>query len=232
MPSPSSSPTTSAPDARIVFTILSKVSRAAAALGAPVAGSQVELVAAVEDVQGHHPQAHRARLALVQRRGRSRRERRAGQKPDGEEPQTPPDDSMPRDRRGTVSRGGSGVNGRETPLGRPEGMSGKPHERAAAGFEVPSQVGGSIANVGGNLYVGGERGRSVSIGRGGRRSGPRALLRRAVPARAGRRGRLPRARTGPRRSSTRSFPATRSPPRRWSCAGIVLNRFGRLFAGR
>ncbi len=44
-------------------------------------------------------------------------------------------------------------------------MSGKPHDGIGSRFEVPSQVGSSIANVGGNLYVGGERARSVSIGR-------------------------------------------------------------------
>ena len=69
---------------------------AAAALRAPVAGSQVELVAAVEDVQRHHAEAHAA-LALVGSRRRRRRERRADQEPSRERPQAPPGDSMPGD---------------------------------------------------------------------------------------------------------------------------------------
>ena len=44
-------------------------------------------------------------------------------------------------------------------------MSGKTHVSAGTHFEVPSQSGGAINNVGGNLYVGDGRGRSASIGR-------------------------------------------------------------------
>jgi hypothetical protein len=44
-------------------------------------------------------------------------------------------------------------------------MSGKPQASAGTHFEVPSQSAGSIANVGGDVYVGGQRRRSASIGR-------------------------------------------------------------------
>jgi hypothetical protein len=44
-------------------------------------------------------------------------------------------------------------------------MNGPPQASAGTHFAVPSQEAGSIANVGGDVYVGGERGRSASIGR-------------------------------------------------------------------
>jgi hypothetical protein len=44
-------------------------------------------------------------------------------------------------------------------------MIGKTQASAGTRFEVPSQTGGSINNVGGNLYVGDGRRRSASIGR-------------------------------------------------------------------
>ena len=44
-------------------------------------------------------------------------------------------------------------------------MSEKAQAPTGTHFDVPSQSGGSIANVGGNLYVGGERRRGASIGR-------------------------------------------------------------------
>ena len=44
-------------------------------------------------------------------------------------------------------------------------MSGKPQVPAGTHFEVSSQSGASINNVGGNLYVGDGRRRSASIGR-------------------------------------------------------------------
>lgn len=44
-------------------------------------------------------------------------------------------------------------------------MSGKTQASTGTHFEVPSQSGGSIANVGGNLYVGGDRRRSATVGR-------------------------------------------------------------------
>jgi hypothetical protein len=44
-------------------------------------------------------------------------------------------------------------------------MSGKTQTPAGAHFQVPSQSGGAINNVGGNLYVGDGRRRSASIGR-------------------------------------------------------------------
>ena len=78
--------------------------RAAAALRAPVAGPQVELVAAVEDVEGHDPQANAALAADVVPRRRRRGQRPADQEPDGEQPQAPPDESMPGDGHETVSR--------------------------------------------------------------------------------------------------------------------------------
>ena len=44
-------------------------------------------------------------------------------------------------------------------------MSGKAQAPGGTHFQVPSQSGGSIQNVGGNLYVGEGRRRSASIGR-------------------------------------------------------------------
>jgi hypothetical protein len=44
-------------------------------------------------------------------------------------------------------------------------MRGKAQAHGETRFEVPSQSGGSIANVGGDLYVGGERRRGATIGR-------------------------------------------------------------------
>lgn len=44
-------------------------------------------------------------------------------------------------------------------------MSGKAQAPGGTHFDVPSQTGGSIANVGGDLYVGGDRRRSATIGR-------------------------------------------------------------------
>jgi hypothetical protein len=44
-------------------------------------------------------------------------------------------------------------------------MSGKAQVSGAGHFEVPSQTGGAINNVNGNLYVGAGKRRSASIGR-------------------------------------------------------------------
>lgn len=44
-------------------------------------------------------------------------------------------------------------------------MSGKAQAPGGTQFQVPSQSGGSIQNVGGNLYVGDGRRRAASIGR-------------------------------------------------------------------
>ena len=110
-------------------------------------------------------------------------------------------------------------------------MSGKPHEHAGTGFQVPSQVGGSIANVGGNLYVGGERGRSVSIGRGITALGLALffaglfLLGLAGAA-------VYRETDWTAEVIDPVIPGYAMPAAALVVIGIVLNRFGRLFAGR
>jgi len=110
-------------------------------------------------------------------------------------------------------------------------MSGKTQVSAGTHFEVPSQSGGAINNVGGNLYVGAGRRRGAAIGRAVAALGlalffagmflvgvvgiavyqdtdwAAAAIDVAVPGYALHAGLL-------------------------VAAGIVLNRFGRLFAGR
>ena len=110
-------------------------------------------------------------------------------------------------------------------------MSGKPHEPVGTGFQIPSQVGGSIANVGGNLYVGGQRGRGVSIGRGIAAVGL-ALFFAGLFL-------LGLAGTAVYRGTDWTaevidpvVPGYAVPAAALVLVGIVLNRFGRLFAGR
>jgi len=110
-------------------------------------------------------------------------------------------------------------------------MSGSTQAQAGTHFDVSSQSGGSINNVGGNLYVGDSRRRSASIGRAVAAVGLALFfagmflvgivgiavyqdtdwtadaINVAVPSYAIHAGGL-------------------------VLAGIVLNRFGRLFAGR
>ena len=98
-------------------------------------------------------------------------------------------------------------------------------------FEVPSQAGGSIANVGGNVYVGGERGRSVSLGRGVAALGLALffaglfLLGLAGAA-------VYRDTDWTAQVIDPVVPGYAGPAAALVLAGIVLNRFGRLFAGR
>lgn len=118
-----------------------------------------------------------------------------------------------------------------TLLHRPGGMSGKPHDRIGPSFEIPSQVGGSIANVGGNLYVGGERGRSVSIGRGVTALGLAlffAGLFLLVLAGAA----VYRDTDWTAQAIDPVVPGYAVPAATLVVVGVVLNRFGRLFAGR
>lgn len=116
-------------------------------------------------------------------------------------------------------------------LDRPGTMSGKPHDQTGTAFEVPSQVGGSIANVGGNVYVGGERGRSVSAGRAIAALGLALFFSGLVL--------LGLAGEAVYRETDWAadvidpvVPGYAVPAAILVLAGIVLNRFGRLFAGR
>jgi hypothetical protein len=110
-------------------------------------------------------------------------------------------------------------------------MSGKPHDQVGATFEVPSQVGGSIANVGGNVYVGGERGRGVSLGRGVAALGLALffaglfLLGLAGAA-------VYRDTDWTANVIDPAVPGYTVPAAALVVIGIVLNRFGRLFTGR
>jgi PQQ-like domain len=110
-------------------------------------------------------------------------------------------------------------------------MSGRTHDPAGTRFEVPSQVGSSIANVGGNLYVGGERGRVVSIGR--------AVSALGLALFFGGLFLLGLAGAAVYRDTDWTadvidpvVPGYAVPAAALVVIGIVLNRFGRLFAGR
>ena len=108
-------------------------------------------------------------------------------------------------------------------------MSGKAQASGGAHFDVPSQTGGSIANVGGNLYVGGERRRSATIGRAAAALGL-ALFFAGL-------GLLGTAGAAVYRDTDWTadaidlvIPGYAVPAAGLLVAGFVLNRFGRLFA--
>jgi hypothetical protein len=110
-------------------------------------------------------------------------------------------------------------------------MSATPHDGAGTRFEVPSQTGGSIANVGGNLYVGGERARSVTIGRCvaalGLALAIAALLLLGFAGAA-----VYRDTDWTAAVVAPVLPGYTVPAAVLLGVGIVLNRFGRIFAGR
>jgi hypothetical protein len=110
-------------------------------------------------------------------------------------------------------------------------MSGKSQEAAGPRFEVPSQVGSSIANVGGNLYVGGDRGRGPSIARAVAALG--LLLFFTGLFLLGLAGLAVYQETDWTAQVVEPVvPGYAAPAAVLVLAGIVLNRLGRLFAGR
>ncbi len=136
------------------------------------------------------------------------------------------------DRHETVSRAGVRVNDQEETalLDRPESMSGKAQASAGAHFEVPSQSGGSINNVGGNLYVGGGRRRSGSIGRAVAALGLGLFF--AGLSLLGAAGVFVYSHTDWTANAVDpEIPGYAIQAVGLTLAGIVLNRFGRLFAG-
>jgi hypothetical protein len=110
-------------------------------------------------------------------------------------------------------------------------MSATPHDGTGTRFQVPSQAGGSIANVGGNLYVGGERGRSVLAGRSvaalGLALAVVALLLLGLAGAA-----VYRDTNWTAEVVDPVVPGYAVPAAVLLAVGIVLNRFGRIFAGR
>ncbi len=108
-------------------------------------------------------------------------------------------------------------------------MSGKAQASADTHFDVPSQSGGSIANVGGNLYVGGDRRRGATIGRTTAALGLTlffaglGLLGAAGAA-------VYRKTDWSADAIDLAVPGYAVPAAVLILAGIVLNRFGRLFA--
>ena len=110
-------------------------------------------------------------------------------------------------------------------------MSATPHDGTGTRFEVPSQAGGSIANVGGNLYVGGERARRVSLGPVVAALGLAlvvvALLLLGFAGAA-----VYRDTDWTAEVVDPVVPGYAVPAAILLGAGIVVNRFGRIFAGR
>jgi hypothetical protein len=110
-------------------------------------------------------------------------------------------------------------------------MSGRAQASTGAHFEVASQSGGAINNVGGDLYVGDGRRRSASLGRAAAALGL-ALFFAGL-------GLLGAAGAAVYNGTdwTADVIDVRVPGYALHAgglvlAGIVLNRFGRLFAGR
>ena len=103
-------------------------------------------------------------------------------------------------------------------------MSGKTQVSAGTRFEVPSQSGGAINNVGGNLYVGDGRRRSAALG---------LALFFAGMFLAGVVGIAVYQDTDWTADAVDvTVPGYALHAGLLVAAGIVLNRFGRLFAGR
>ena len=112
---------------------------------------------------------------------------------------------------------------------RPEGMSGKAQAPGGTHFQVPSQSGGSIQNVGGNLYVGEGRRRSASIGRAVAALGLALFFAGLVLLGAAGLDVYRQAAEVETYDALR-IPGFAIPAGGLVLAGIVLNRFGRLFA--
>jgi len=109
-------------------------------------------------------------------------------------------------------------------------MTGKAQAPGGAHFEIPSQSGGSIQNVGGNLYVGEGRRRSASIGRALAALGL-ALFFAGLFLLGWAGTDVYEQADELRHGETLEVPAHAVQAGALLLAGIVLNRFGRLFAG-
>ena len=112
---------------------------------------------------------------------------------------------------------------------RPGVMSGKAQAPGGTHFQVPSQSGGSIQNVGGNLYVGEGRRHSASIGRAVAAFGLALFF--AGLFLLGAAGLDVYGQTSEVETiDALRIPGYAVPAGGLVLAGIVLNRFGRLFA--
>jgi hypothetical protein len=110
-------------------------------------------------------------------------------------------------------------------------MSGKTQASPGAHFHVPSQSGGAINNVGGNLYVGEGRRRSAAVGRAIAALGLALFF--AGLFLVGAAGMAVYNRTDWAADTIDvAVPDYAVYAGVLVVAGIVLNRFGRLFAGR
>jgi hypothetical protein len=110
-------------------------------------------------------------------------------------------------------------------------MIGKTQAPAGAHFQVPSQSGGAINNVGGNLYMGEGRRRSASIGRVVAAVGLALLF--AGLFLAGAAGvAVYRDTDWSAEAIDPAIPGYAVHAGVLLVAGVVLNRFGRLFASR
>ncbi len=110
-------------------------------------------------------------------------------------------------------------------------MSGKAQEGGGAHFEIPSQSGSAINNVGGNQYFGDRPRRSASIGRAVAALGLALIF--AGLFLVGAAGLAVYEKTnGLTETSSVVVPGYAAAAGGLVVAGIVLNRFGRLFAGR
>jgi hypothetical protein len=108
-------------------------------------------------------------------------------------------------------------------------MGGK--AQAAGGhFEVPSQSGGAINNVGGNMYVDGSSRRSASVGRVVAALGL-ALLFAGIVLLAAAGVSLYQDTTWNAEPIDVQVPGYAAQAGGLAVTGIILNRFGRLFAG-
>jgi hypothetical protein len=110
-------------------------------------------------------------------------------------------------------------------------MIGKTQAPSGAHFQVPSQSGGSINNVGGNLYVGEGRRRSASIGRVVAALGL-ALFFAGLFLVAAAGVAVYRDTDWTAETLDVAIPGYAALAGGLLVAGVVLNGFGRLFAGR
>ena len=108
-------------------------------------------------------------------------------------------------------------------------MGGKA-QAAGAHFEVPSQSGGAINNVGGNMYVGGGSRRSAAVGRVVAALGL-ALLFAGIVLLAAAGVSVYQDTSWNAEPIDVQVPGYAAYAGGLAVAGIILNRFGRLFAG-
>ena len=110
-------------------------------------------------------------------------------------------------------------------------MSGRTQASTGARFHVPSQSGGAINNVGGNLYVGERRRRSAAVGRVVAALGLALFFAGLFLVGAAGMAVYNRTDWGAETIDV-AVPGYAVYAGVLVVAGIVLNRFGRLFAGR